>query len=94
MNNKDERKYDLEDRLVDYAVRVINVSEKLPDTKAGKHISIQLLRSGTSPAANYGETQSAVSAKDFVHKVKIAFLVEYWILKELDIGYSLLDIEY
>ena len=72
MNNKDERKYDLEDRLVDYAVRVINVSEKLPDTKAGKHISIQLLRSGTSPAANYGETQSAVSAKDFVHKVKIA----------------------
>ncbi len=69
MNNK---KYDLEDRLIDYAVRIINVTENLPESKAGKHIAGQLLRSGTSPAPNYGEAQSAESPKDFIHKIKIA----------------------
>ncbi|MDA3923544.1 MAG: four helix bundle protein [Kiritimatiellae bacterium] len=67
-----EKKYDLQNRLVDYAVRIINLSEALPDTKAGKHISLQILRSGTSPAANYGESQSVESKADFVHKLKIA----------------------
>jgi four helix bundle protein len=62
----------LQDRLVDYAVRIIKLSEALPDTKAGKHVSIQILRSGTSPAPNYGEGQSAESKADFVHKLKVA----------------------
>jgi four helix bundle protein len=53
-----EREYDLQDRLVDYAVRIIKLSEALPDTKAGKHVSIQILRSGTSPAPNYGEARA------------------------------------
>ena len=66
------RQFDLEDRLVDFAVRVINVVEALPDTRAGKHIANQLVRSGTSPAPNYGEAQSAESRKDFIHKMKIA----------------------
>jgi len=69
---KKERQYDLQDRLVSYAVRIIKLSEALPNTKAGKHISSQLLRSGTSPAPNYGEAQSAESKADFVHKLKIA----------------------
>jgi four helix bundle protein len=64
--------YDLEERLIDFAVRVITVVEALPDTKAGKHIAGQLVRSGTSPAPNYGEAQSAESVNDFVHKLKIA----------------------
>jgi four helix bundle protein len=51
--------YDLEERLIDFAVRVITVVEALPDTKAGRHIAGQLVRSGTSPAPNYGEAQSA-----------------------------------
>ena len=34
--NKD-RPFDLQDRLVVYAVRIIKLSEKLPDTKPGKH---------------------------------------------------------
>jgi hypothetical protein len=38
MNNT-TGKYDLEDRLIDYAVRIINVSEQLPESKAGKHIA-------------------------------------------------------
>ena len=67
-----ERKFDLQDRFVDYSVRIIKVTESLPDTKAGKHLSSQILRSGTSPAANYGEAQSAESRTDFVHKLKLA----------------------
>ena len=67
-----ERVYDLQDRLIDYAVRIVNLSEALPDTKAGKHVSVQILRSGTSPAPNHGEAQSAESKADFVHKLKVA----------------------
>ena len=67
-----EREFDLQDRLVDYAVRIIGLSEALPETKAGKHVSSQILRSGTSPAPNYGEAQSAESKADFVHKLKIS----------------------
>jgi len=78
-----ERIYDLQDRLVDYAVRIIALSEALPETKAGKHVSSQILRSGTSPAPNYGEAQSAESKADFVHKLKIALKelreTEIWI---------------
>ena len=62
---------DLEDRLINFAVRVLNVTESLPYTKAGSHIAGQLVRSGTSPAPNYGEAQSAESRRDFVHKMKI-----------------------
>ena len=40
---KKERAYDLQDRLVDYAVRIIKLSEALPETKAGKHVSTQIL---------------------------------------------------
>ncbi|MBL7149732.1 MAG: four helix bundle protein [Candidatus Cloacimonetes bacterium] len=69
-NNK--KKFDLQDRLIDYAVRIIKVSEQLPDTKAGKYISSQMLKSGISPAPNYGEAQSAESRADFVHKLKVA----------------------
>ena len=67
-----ERPFDLQDRLVDYAVRIIRLSETLPDTKTGKHVAGQILRSGTSPAPNYGEAQGAESRDDFIHKVKVA----------------------
>lgn len=67
-----ERNYDLQDRFVDYAVRIIKLSESLPQTRAAKHICSQILRSGTSPAPNYAEAQSAESRADFVHKLKIA----------------------
>jgi len=68
----DRHGVDLEARLIEFAVRIIGVVESLTDTKAGKHIAGQLIRSGTSPAPNYGEAQSAESRKDFVHKMKIA----------------------
>ncbi len=68
--NEKEKKFDLQERFIDYAVRIINVSEQLPETKAGKHISSQILRSGTSPAPNYGEAQSAESKADFIYPVR------------------------
>ncbi len=70
--SNDKKVFDLEDRLINFAVRIIRIAESLPKTKTGKHISGQILRSGTSPAPNYGEAQSAESRSDFVHKMKIS----------------------
>ena len=72
MNQRMKHDYDLEERLIDFAVRVMTVVEALPDTRIGNHVGGQVLRSGTSPAANYGEAQSAESRRDFVHKMKLA----------------------
>jgi four helix bundle protein len=65
------RKYDLEDRLLEFAVQVIELTEALPNTRAANHLAGQLLRSGTSPYGNHGELESAESRKDFIHKLKI-----------------------
>ena len=67
-----EGSFDLKDRLIDYAVRVIRLTEALPNTKAGNHVAGQILRSGTSPAPNYGEAVAAESQADFIHKLKVA----------------------
>lgn len=68
---------DIEERLINLAVSVVKLCDKLPRTAAGSHIAGQLLRSGTSPAANYGEARGAESTKDFIHKLKLC-------LKELN----------
>jgi four helix bundle protein len=68
---------ELEERLIDFAVRVVNLSGSLPRTPAGKHVAGQIMRSGTSPAPNYGEARGAESHNDFVHKLRI-------VLKELN----------
>ncbi len=68
---------DLEGRLIDFAVRIIKLSGRLPKTPAGTHIAVQIMRSGTSPAPNYGEARGAESHADFVHKLGI-------VLKELN----------
>ena len=65
-------KYDLEDRLIDFGSRVIDVVEALPATVAGRHLGGQLVRSGTAPALLYGEAQAAESRADFIHKMKVA----------------------
>lgn len=67
-----ERKYDLEDRLVEFAGKVIDVVEKLPKNLAAKHLAGQLVRSGTSPALNYAEAVGGESKADFVHKMGVA----------------------
>ena len=70
--SKESRIFDLEERLIDFAVRVILLAESLPKTKVGNHIAGQLIRCGTSPAPNYGEAQSAESRPDFIHKMKVS----------------------
>jgi four helix bundle protein len=67
---------DIEERLLDFAVRVGKSIDALPDTRLGRHIAGQLVRSGTSPAPNYAEACAAESKKDFIHKLAI-------VLKEL-----------
>lgn len=76
MNKNTNKKYDLEDRLIEFAVLIIKIAENLKNSRAGNHIAGQIVRSGTSPSLNYGEAQSAESLSDFIHKFKI-------LLKEL-----------
>ena len=71
MNSKD-----LENRLIDFSIKVVNLIKSLPEDRITNHLTGQLLRSATSPALNYGEAQGAESKKDFVHKLGI-------VLKEL-----------
>ncbi|MEY2705792.1 MAG: hypothetical protein RL407_1854 [Bacteroidota bacterium] len=71
-----EKKFDLEERLIEFAAQIIRFTESMISSKSGNHLANQLLRSGTSPALNYGEAQGGESRKDFIHKFKV-------ILKEL-----------
>ena len=70
--SKERKTFDLEDRLIDFAVRIIRIGESLPKTKVGNHVAGQIIRSGTYPAPNYGEAQSAESRADFIHKMKVS----------------------
>jgi four helix bundle protein len=70
------RRFDLEDRLLDFAVSVCRIVSCLSKQKAGSHLASQLARSGTSAGANYAEARAAESRRDFIHKLKL-------VLKEL-----------
>ena len=63
--------YDLEDRLIDFAVLAAGLIESLPRTRIGNHIAGQMVRCSTSPAPNYGEAQAAESRRDFIHKLRV-----------------------
>jgi four helix bundle protein len=67
-----ERATQLEDRLIDFCVRILNLSEKLPSSYAGQHFCKQIVRSGSAPALLYGEARGAESDSDFRHKISIA----------------------
>ena len=69
-------KFDLEARLINFTVLIVEIAGSITNTKVGNHLSGQIIRSGTSVSLNYGEAQSGESRKDFVHKMKI-------VLKEL-----------
>ena len=69
----EQRRFDLEDRLVDYSCRMIDVVEALPKTRAGNYIAGQLIKSCISPTFNYGEVQGAESRDDFIHKLGVVF---------------------
>jgi four helix bundle protein len=71
-----ESQFDLEDRLINFSVRIVRLVEFLPESKTGNHIRGQLLRCGTAASPNYAEARDAESRADFIHKLKI-------VLKEL-----------
>jgi len=85
--DKRSRREMLEDRLIDFAIAVNVLIEKLPGTYLGQNLANQISRSSTSPALNYGEAQSAESTRDFIHKMKIG-LKE---LRETSIGIKIFD---
>jgi len=100
------RRYDLEDRLLEFASVIIDVSEKLPNTRAGNHLAGQLLRSGTSPYGNHGEAQAPESADDFIHKMKVCLkelretrrwsrLIERkkWLRDDTQLAFVLVEVE-
>lgn len=62
---------ELEERLIDFAVLTADIINEMPNNKFANNLANQLARSCTSPALNYGETQSAVSKKDFIYKMNI-----------------------
>ena len=79
--------YDIQERLEQFAARVVRYVERLPNTMAGRYFAGQLLRSGCSPPFHYGESQAAESNEDFIHKCKIAH-------KELKESRSNLNVQY
>lgn len=78
-------KYQLESRLIEFSVSIIRLSRKMKNSYVARHLSSQLVRSGTSVSLNYGEAMSGESRRDFIHKLKI-------ILKELRESYICLKI--
>ena len=74
--NMEAKKYDLEDRLIEFAIMTSDLIEILPNTKFANHLGSQGIRSCTAPALLYGEAQSGESQRDFIHKIQI-------LLKEL-----------
>jgi four helix bundle protein len=69
-------KNDLEERLINFAILIIEIADRLPKNTAGLILSGQMIKSSTSSALNYGESQGAESPRDFLHKIKV-------VLKEL-----------
>lgn len=68
-----KRVYDLENRLIEFTARVIDVAESLSLTRAGNYIASQLIRCGMAPPLLFGEAQAAESPDDFIHKRKVVF---------------------
>ncbi|MFT5998994.1 MAG: four helix bundle protein [Neolewinella sp.] len=67
-----ERASLLENRLIDFTVRVLNVSEQLPHIYAAQHLCKQIVRSGSAPALLYGEARGAESPSGFRHKISVS----------------------
>jgi len=63
---------ELSDRLWQFAARIAKVVDALPDTRVGRHVAGQVVRSGIAGAPNYDEARSGESRADFVHKVNVA----------------------
>jgi four helix bundle protein len=66
-----KRLYDLEERLLEFAAKIVELTDSFSNTRAGNHIAGQLLRCGTSALSNHGEVEAAESRRDFIHKLRV-----------------------
>ena len=91
LNGTRSANYDLEERLIAFGVKIISLCEGMPESPAGRHLSRQLLRSGTSPALNYAEARAGESHRDFTHKLKVVLkeLRESWVNLRMTDGAAL-----
>lgn len=82
-NTIDMQKHDIYDRVINFVVRIIALSEKTSKHFSGRVISKQLIRSASSVGANMQEADGAVSKKDFINKMGIsrkeAQETRYWL---------------
>jgi four helix bundle protein len=62
-------KFDLEERVLRFGISVLDVTERMHDTKASNHLRGQLIRSATATPLMYGEVNAAESPADFIHKM-------------------------
>ena len=91
--------YDLEERVIDFAVMMIKIADKIHNSFLGNNLSNQLVRSGSSPALHYGEVLSSESLKDFIHKMSVCLkelretYVSLKIIKKLDFKETEKDID-
>lgn len=89
-----DKKFDLEDRLVDFAADVVLFCKELPNDMTGQYYGNQLLRSGGSSALNFGEAQGTNTNRDYINKAGISLKelkesrVNLKILQKVDYGDS------
>jgi four helix bundle protein len=62
---------DLKKRSKAFALRILKLVDALPKTTAGRALASQIVRSGTSVAANYRAACRARSTADFIAKMGI-----------------------
>ena len=67
-----QKKYDIEDRLVELAGSIVILCKDLPNDITGNYYGNQLLRSAGSAALNFGEAQGTTTVKDNIHKLSLS----------------------
>ena len=65
-------KKEMTERFLEFAARIVKIGKMLNKTFEGRHVYCQLFRAGTSSGANYEESHSAQSSRDFIHKREVA----------------------
>ena len=78
-----EKPFDINERTFEFALAILELTEKIPSSRTGNRIADQLIRSGTSVGANLEEATAASSKADFVNKVitalKEARQTSFWL---------------
>jgi len=94
MDNKQFAK-ELEKRTKIFAVRIIRLSSKLPNTPEARVVRNQITKSGTSIGANYREANRARSKADFKNKIDIceseSSETQYWLEVIVEMEWSSFD---